>query len=138
MDLVQILFTFNGRMSRGHYWRAVLVYVCAWILAFLILAGIALAFGARHISMSAGIVPLLLSIPISIKRLHDRDRSGWWLLVFYVLPLILSMIAETADMGLDFILSFANAALLLWGFIELGCLRGTPGRNRFGPDPLAS
>jgi uncharacterized membrane protein YhaH (DUF805 family) len=33
--------------------------------------------------------------------------------------------------------SIAMIVLVIWAFIELGCLRGTPGPNRFGPDPLA-
>jgi uncharacterized membrane protein YhaH (DUF805 family) len=82
---------------------------------------------------------LLISfIAIGIKRLHDRDKSGWWLLVFYVLPAVLSSIAEAAGTGLQFIFLLAILALWIWGFVELGCLRGTVGPNKYGSDPLVS
>lgn len=50
---------------------------------------------------------------LQIKRWHDRDKSGLWMLIVFV-PFI----------G------------VLWSLIELGFLRGSAGRNRFGPDPL--
>ncbi len=52
-------------------------------------------------------------INLGIKRFHDRDKSGWWVLIILV-PIIGP----------------------IWYFIEAGCLRGTVGPNRFGPDPL--
>lgn len=55
------------------------------------------------------------SIAVSVKRFHDRDMSGWWVLMALV-PLI----------GTIFL------------FVVVGCLRGTVGSNRFGPDPLGS
>ena len=63
------------------------------------------------------IVNLLLVWPalaVSVKRWHDRDRSGWWVLLNLV-PVI----------G------------WLWALIDNGFLRGTAGPNRFGEDPLA-
>ncbi len=139
MDLIQILFTVNGRMDRGRFWRAVLVSVCAWVLVFLVVAVVAFAFfGSRRAALDAGILPILASIPIGIKRLHDRDKSGWWLALFYGLPLVLGYIADTTEIGLEFLTSLASAAIAVWAFIELGCLNGTPGPNRFGPDPLSA
>lgn len=138
MDLIPILFSINGRLDRGRFWRAVLVSICAWILVFLVVAAIAFIFGAQRAVLNAGILPLLVSIPIGIRRLHDRDKSGRWLAVFYGLPLLFGYIADTTDIGVEFLLSLASTAIAVWAFIELGCLRGTDGSNRFGPDPLAS
>ncbi|WP_020173939.1 DUF805 domain-containing protein [Methyloferula stellata] len=138
MDLIPILFSITGRLDRGRFWRAVLVSICAWILIFLVAAGIAFIFGAQRAVLNAGILPLLVSTPIGIRRLHDRDKSGRWLVVFYGLPLLFGYIADTTDIGVEFLLSLASTAIAIWGFIELGCLRGTEGPNRFGPDPLAS
>lgn len=50
---------------------------------------------------------------LAAKRFHDRDKRGWWTALIYF-PIIGA----------------------LWGMIELGCLRGSTGGNRFGPDPL--
>lgn len=138
MDLIPILFSINGRLDRGRFWRAVLVSICAWILIFLVVAAIAFMFGAQRAIFNAGILPLLFSIPIGIRRLHDRDKSGRWLTVFYGLPLLFGYIADTTDIGVEFLLSLASTAIAIWAFIEIGCLRGTRGANRFGPAPLAS
>jgi uncharacterized membrane protein YhaH (DUF805 family) len=62
----------------------------------------------------SGLALLLPNLAVAVRRLHDTDRSGWWLLIA-LLPLI----------GLIVLIVFF-------------CIRGTPGPNRFGPDPLAS
>jgi uncharacterized membrane protein YhaH (DUF805 family) len=65
------------------------------------------------IGLFSGIVALLALIPaiiVQLKRFHDRDKSGWWLLIGLI-PIIGA----------------------IWLLIELGFLKGTPGPNRFGP-----
>ena len=37
---------------------------------------------------------------------------------------------------LDYVVVLAGFALTIWGFVEIGCLRGTAGSNTYGPDPL--
>ena len=67
----------------------------------------------RGIGLFSGIFALLSLIPaviVYIKRFHDRDKSGWWVLIGLI-PLIGP----------------------LWLLIELGFLKGTDGPNRFGP-----
>jgi uncharacterized membrane protein YhaH (DUF805 family) len=83
-------------------------------------------------------IPLVwIGLAISAKRLHDRDKSAWWLLVFYLLPGILSTAGnEMGDVGF-ILLHIISFAISVWAFVELGCLRGTPGPNRYGPDPLS-
>ena len=73
-----------------------------------------------------------------MKRLHDRNRSGWWIVPFFVLPIFSDRIVE--PLGDSIFASTTSAALLIlciWGFVEMGFLRGTSGPNQFGPDPLA-
>ena len=62
-----------------------------------------------------GLAATWISIAVGIKRFHDRNKSGVWILIIFV-PLIGS----------------------LWYLIECGFLRGTPGPNDYGPDPLAA
>jgi uncharacterized membrane protein YhaH (DUF805 family) len=79
-----------------------------------------------------------------VKRLHDRGRSGWWLLVFIALPNILAgterelamryLITDPVAMALLGI----SGALFLWGVAEMGVLPGNGGDNRFGPSPQVS
>ena len=79
----------------------------------------------------------------TIKRLHDRDMSGWWSIVFLILPALLSDIVDRIGhhsyVASAFTLSLAVAAFSLkaWGIVELMFFRGTIGSNRFGSDPLA-
>jgi uncharacterized membrane protein YhaH (DUF805 family) len=100
---------FNGRSSRSAFWY--------WVL-FAIIVGIVTgvidyALGISLINPLAQLALLLPGIAISARRLHDIDRSGWWLLLAFI-PLIGAII------------------LIVWY-----CLAGTPGPNRFGPEQTA-
>jgi uncharacterized membrane protein YhaH (DUF805 family) len=74
----------------------------------------------------------------TIKRLHDRNKSGWWIVPFCVAPsLLYELMWLDAPLTVALIVSALGFGLALWGFVELSCLKGTRGPNRFGPDPLA-
>jgi uncharacterized membrane protein YhaH (DUF805 family) len=144
VSLSEFLFSPRGRLNRAKYWLFVVVSIA--ILA--VLGGIvAVAVGAGGAgfpivaAIILGIVYIVLVIAgifVGIKRLHDRDRSGWWLLVFYVVPAILSGISEALSRsGIGILFVLASLAISIWAFVELGCLRGTIGPNQFGEDPLA-
>jgi uncharacterized membrane protein YhaH (DUF805 family) len=73
----------------------------------------------------------------AIKRLHDRDRSGWWIVPFVFLPRLLFRFSDWLPASSWFLpFDWAIHALWLWGIVEMFCLRGTSGSNCFGPDPL--
>jgi uncharacterized membrane protein YhaH (DUF805 family) len=139
MDLLQLLFGFRGRINRAKYWLAVIVYIAVMIVA----AAAAFTLGMVTLFFLVAVViyiPMIISgIAVGIKRLHDRDKSAWWLLVFFVLPSVLSAAAAGLQ-GSTFavILSIASFAISIWAVVELGFLRGTSGSNQYGPDPLAS
>jgi uncharacterized membrane protein YhaH (DUF805 family) len=83
--------------------------------------------------------PLVLWVYLatSIKRLHDRDRSGWWMVPFFVMPGIFNELADRFDYSYAaWPLALATFVLYLWGFVEMYCLKGSPRTNRFGPNPL--
>jgi uncharacterized membrane protein YhaH (DUF805 family) len=136
IDLVSLLFGFQGRINRAKYWIAAVIYVVAMLIGGL--TSFVLGFGVPFFVV-AGIVYIAMivsGIAIGIKRLHDRSKSGWWLLVFYLLPGVLSGLG--ASIGLQTIFGLASLAISIWMIVELGFLRGTPGANQYGPDPLAS
>jgi uncharacterized membrane protein YhaH (DUF805 family) len=87
--------------------------------------------------------PLFLWVYLatSVKRLHDRNRSGWWMLAFFALPCLYGQFGTRVSHGLGdwTAMAFGLAAFVFsfWGFVEMYCLRGTRGSNRFGADPLA-
>ena len=144
MSLAQLLFSFRGRQNRKSYWMTVIVTM-AIILLLLLLALIMIREQRFEFAVFTVIILLILYIPliwiglaIGAKRLHDRDKSAWWLLVFYALPGILSSAGNQMDDVAFLILHVVSFAITVWAFVELGCLRGTRGPNRFGPDPLSA
>jgi uncharacterized membrane protein YhaH (DUF805 family) len=104
-------FSFRGRIPRRTYWLLYVLPIAASGLVAQILDG---ALGAEGVLAGlVGLVTFVASFAGYVKRCHDRDHSGWFLLV-----------------GLIPVVGW------IWLFIEVGCLRGTIGPNRFGPDPL--
>ena len=144
-DLFEFMFGASGRINRAKYWRSVLLFSFAGLLAAVILftaAGIAAPLFI--IMVVVVFIPWLLwGFSITTERLHDRDKNAWWLLVFYGLPAVLGQLAKTAwivgmtGAVLHYILELAGFALTIWGFVEIGCLRGTAGPNAYGRNPLA-
>ncbi len=111
--------TFAGRAQRKEYWFFVLWY-CVFYLGLLqadalLMRGSADApFGAGPLSAIFAVATLLPAAAITVRRLHDTGRSGWWALIGLV-PLIGDLV----------IVVFAVQA-------------GEPGPNRYGPDPRAA
>jgi uncharacterized membrane protein YhaH (DUF805 family) len=87
--------------------------------------------------------PLFLWVYLatSIKRLHDRNKSGWWMVAFFALPCLYSQFGDRAGdwLGDWAAMLFGLSAFVfsVWGFVEMYCLKGTKAANRFGADPLA-
>jgi uncharacterized membrane protein YhaH (DUF805 family) len=152
MDWTTLLFSFQGRINRGKYWLAALIYMVVWIvfIAFIFMWIGKLDFANLFSVAGAGLLIWLIGfilfialtwsgLAVGVKRLHDRDKSGWWILLFWLGPSVLgNWQLATPDLSGGLILSLAAAAIAIWGFVELGCLRGTPGPNQYGPDPLGS
>ena len=121
MDFQHIFLSFNGRLRRSHFWLGMVilwVVQCVIVMALVMPAISAAAAGGRAPGPLALVGDLLLlalvwpGLAIQVKRWHDRDKSGWWVLINFV-PII----------G------------FFWLLIECGILDGTPGPNRFGPSP---
>ena len=108
IDLVHLFFRFDGRINRAKLWLA-------WVVLNVIFVIVGVIGGypstAYYIASVLAIWPFLA---ISIKRWHDRDKSGWWVLIAFI-PII----------G------------WIWTIVELGFLPGTDGPNQYGDDPLA-
>ncbi len=136
MDFRHLFFDFNGRIPRSSYWLGTLA-LSAYVLlvvGFAIFMGVEL--GPRSLLLLVLALPAVYcGLALVVKRLHDRDKSGWWVLLFYFAPGFLHRIGlHTGDIGILFWL--LGSAISVWALVEIGFLRGTPGPNRFGPDPL--
>ena len=150
------LFSFEGRINRAKFWFAAFIWfatIFSFMTIFLfVVTGILLASGNDfHIVSTKAMHPAfyLLGFPLLvigvwlfaatlIKRLHDRGKSGWWVAPFFIAPGLLDKLSDWLDNPpLALLVSALSFGLGVWCFVELFCLRGTKGPNRFGPDPLA-
>ncbi|MDE2181780.1 MAG: DUF805 domain-containing protein [Alphaproteobacteria bacterium] len=106
-----------------------------------------IALGVIAVLFALYVVALLA---VYTKRLHDRNRSAWWLIPFLAIPWGLAVLDCTGasrifamepyfgPMGIgEDTAGLIGAVFGLWAFIELLFLRGTVGGNPYGPDPLA-
>ena len=143
-------FSFKGRATRTAFWQTQLLcnvfFAMLWALG-LLLADLT-ARGAFAAISLIGVAPVLAAqLAVLCRRLHDRGKSGWWLLPFYAIPLVISLVlsafqSETPESspftaGLA-ILALIELGLIGWGLVEVGFIRGTRGANRYGPDPAAA
>ena len=122
-----LLFSVQGRANRAKFWLVALAIVVIEVILFAVLLGgaamsgdpeqIAAAMGpvASVVILAFVVIATWMSVAVAVKRYHDRNKSGWWVLIVFV-PVIGG----------------------LWYLIECGFLRGTAGPNAYGPDPLAA
>ena len=142
MDWGHLFFNFNGRCNRAKYWLAALIYAVIYII--LAIFGYVTDDSAVYQAINGmiGIVIFISSLAVGVKRLHDRNKSGWYLVLFYIVPGILvtaALVVGTVmedSIVLASVLGLAAFAIGVWAFVEMGCLRGTIGPNQYGPDPL--
>ncbi|HXH45603.1 MAG TPA: DUF805 domain-containing protein [Bradyrhizobium sp.] len=88
------------------------------------------------LKLAATTLMLWIYLAAVVKRLHDRDKSAYWLLAYFVLPGLYAQFEDRLpDTYWMLPLGLASAILSLTAFVETGFLRGTKGSNRFGPDP---
>ena len=145
---------FSGRSRRKEYWMYTLLSVIVTVIGYALMLGggastmltaaaadptvpvdpdlIGASFGpvfwiGACILIVWALGTLIPSIAVTVRRLHDRNMSGWYLLAFIVAVVVLSMIP---------VLGAIAVLVLEIGFIVLMALPGTPGPNQYGPDPL--
>lgn len=102
-------FDFEGRTPRTPFWYYWLVYIVVFIALAIVQSIIHIAFLTNLLALAL----LLPNLGLGARRLHDTNRSAWWLLIGLV-PII-------------------GWALLIWWY----CEAGTAGANQFGDDPKA-
>jgi uncharacterized membrane protein YhaH (DUF805 family) len=125
--MTNLLFGFQGRTNRAKFWLVALALLVIEAIVLGVIGGQAAMSDDPQQALAslgpvAGIVLVIfglavtwITIAVGIKRFHDRNKSGVWVLIIFV-PVIGG----------------------LWYLIECGFLKGTPGPNNYGPDPLAA
>jgi uncharacterized membrane protein YhaH (DUF805 family) len=123
--MLNLLFGFRGRINRAKFWLTQLGVVVVEVIvgvAVAVAAGMGLAdyeqvtdapVWLRLIGSIVFVANIWIGLGLAVKRWHDRNKSGWWVLIGLV-PIIGQ----------------------LWALIECGFLKGTTGPNIYGADPL--
>jgi len=145
MNPFAMLFDFRGRINRARFWLSLVIYVIFFTAAIAIASVTSSSLDTILLVALFAYVPMAMSaVAVGIKRLHDRDKSAWWLVLFaapMVLPFVAAALADAVaapESSLIFtVAQYVGFAITIWAFVELGCLRGTIGANQHGSDPLA-
>jgi len=148
MDLnFKYLFaSFDGRINRAKYWAGTIILAIASIVAGFIIGAV---FGSSTLgAILVALVTIALFYPgyaVAAKRFQDRDKPGITALYGLIPVLIASLLQAFGLTGtpnqpnaLGWICTLVTMGVGLWFLIDLGILKGTPGPNRFGGDPLAA
>lgn len=108
LDVLKKYATFSGRARRQEYWMFLLFH----IIAVFILTAVDMAiFGMPALLYFVYLLGTLIpSLALSVRRLHDVGKSGWWLLLSFV--------------------PFGSLVLLFWAVSD-----SKPGDNAYGPNP---
>lgn len=162
MDAFARLPWMGGRLARGGFWRRGLLLIVAAIVLSIILAFAGLA-ETRHFtttvtpdggqpttsngwtstltplgSLIVWVVTIYPFLSICIRRRHDRGGNGWDVLVVALLGIVSTLlgIAGQEQSIIAAVVGFAGGLGVLYLLVVLGFLRGTPGPNLYGDDPL--
>jgi len=112
-DWKWFLLSFDGRIGRADYWLRFNLPVIVISAILGAVEGAASGGEVGLLSLLFMLAALWPSWAVGVKRCHDRDRSGWFMLIALI-PVVGG----------------------IWLLVELGFLRGTIGPNKYGPDPL--
>ena len=119
MSISSLLWSFEGRIGRAHFWLGLLLVILIGV-AFGIVVGLIdggenlqrpqeMGPAASVVAVIGLLTTTIAQLAVYVKRFHDRGKSGWWVLIAFV-PVI----------G------------FFWILIELGMLAGDPGPNAYG------
>jgi uncharacterized membrane protein YhaH (DUF805 family) len=153
-SLVVANFLWRGRLNRSRFYISIgLLYLFGLLaLPLQIVQAVATTQDAtallavlNWLQAVVGLAAGWFLLGTVMRRLHDRGKSGLWLLLFFgphaaAVALISRIpLSEQKMILLALILGFVVVApFLIWGLVEIFCLRGLQEANRYGPDPLAT
>lgn len=109
---MKALLTTKGRLSRSTFW-SFLIFLNALLFVDFLSESESVPEVTDPLGLLIWFPVLIVGLLVQIKRWHDLDMSGWWVLINFI-PIVGQ----------------------LWCLVECGFAEGTVGPNRFGPDPL--
>ena len=153
-SLIVANFCWRGRLNRSSFYISIGLFYLLGLLALPLQVVQSVAAARDATSLLVVLIGLLVVVGVVmawfmlgavVRRLHDRGKSGLWLFLFFgphaaVVALISRIpLSDQKTILLSLILGFVVAApFLIWGAVEIFCLRGRQDANRYGPDPLAT
>ena len=110
LELRDILLSMEGRIPRKVFWLYGMLPIVVGALIVAVIESV--THLNPWLSTAFNLAIIWPALAITVKRWHDRDKSGWWVLI-NIVPILGP----------------------IWALVENGFLRGTEGENRFGGDP---
>ena len=147
MSMSWLFFSPQGRINRSVWWMV----IGATLFLDLGVYMLASSWQSSTLTIVVGLIAFGLRIAPSVKRLHDRNKSGFWVLLYFGAPYALSLYVlsqlpsdEAALVAIDVglantiaLIGLVMLGILAWVIVDLGIAEGTRGDNKYGPDPLA-
>jgi uncharacterized membrane protein YhaH (DUF805 family) len=136
----KLWFRWRGRIGREWFW---LGYIMLGAVGGAANAALLMLGPFDLVGMAAkaflGLLILYTFLSVAIKRLHDRNKSAWWIILYYFVPS--GLVAPTQQLRVLFpeyawIPPTIAGLILLWALIDLGFRRGTKGANRYGEQAM--
>ncbi|WHP31420.1 DUF805 domain-containing protein [Trabulsiella odontotermitis] len=132
MTLQQWLFSIKGRIGRRDFW----IWIGVWILAMIVLFTLA---GSHWMSLQTAAFALVCLLwptaAVTVKRLHDRGKSGLWALLMILAWMLLAgnwvMLPGVWQWGVG---RFIPTLIIVMMLIDLGAFVGTQGENKYGKE----
>ena len=132
MTLQQWMFSIKGRIGRRDFW----IWMTIWVLAMSVLFTLA-GTNLLNVQTAAFILVCLLwpTAAVTIKRLHDRGKSGIWALLMILAWMLLAGNWSVLPGVWQWVVGrFVPTLIIVMMFIDLGAFVGTQGENKFGKD----
>jgi uncharacterized membrane protein YhaH (DUF805 family) len=140
----------SGRAPRSEYFYWILFYLLVSIPIFILDRGVSSHYSNIPLNLSWQIFAMVSMFSMGVRRMHDIDKSAWWVLVPYMLFLaglwamvgiyvsiaFISVVAKIGNEPLLVLLGMVQFFLPVTLTSILLFQKGTVGSNRFGPDPL--
>lgn len=125
---------FKGRARRAEFWQ---FFLPMWILSIIINL-IGYKMNSHWISFIFDLVTFLPITAVTVRRLHDIGRSGWWLVGLIICLSIFAFVAGDLTAAGNTFLGALSLLVCIGSIILLfvwNCLDSQPGPNHYGPNP---
>ena len=143
IKVIKNYVNFKGRAPRREFWMFVLINILISIGLSILDNALGLNFGSGPSKQGilGSIYSLFIFLPnlaVTVRRLHDTNKPGWYILVFYAIAIVFGVYMALNPSGSSItIFALVLLAISIY-FIVLLATEGDKGANDYGPDPYGS